>query len=138
MSIGQLPAANALLNGSSAFLLLLAYAAVKSGRIQTHRALMLGALACSMIFLGSYLFYHAHAGHVRFQGHGAALRALYLAILLSHTVLAVLNVPRIGRTLYLAWRERYEEHRRLAAWVWPSWMYVSVTGVGVYWMLYRL
>ena len=138
MSIADLPALNALLNGSSAFLLVLAYAAVKSGRIQTHRALMLGALACSIIFLGSYLFYHAHAGHVRFQGHGPALRALYLAILLSHTVLAVVNVPLIARTLFLAWRERFDEHRRLSAWVWPSWMYVSVTGVVVYWMLYRL
>lgn len=137
MTIGQLPALNALLNGTSALLLALAYAAVKSGRIQIHRALMLCALATSTVFLTSYLIYHAHVGHVRFQGHGL-LKITYFSILLTHTVLAIVNVPLIVRTLYLAWKERFEEHRRLAAWVWPSWMYVSLTGVVVYWMLYRL
>ena len=137
MTITRLPALNALLNASSAILLVLAYAAVKSGRIQIHRALILCALATSAVFLTCYLIYHAHAGHVRFQGHGL-VRMVYLAILLTHTVLAVVNVPLILRALFLAWRGRYEEHRRLAVWVWPSWMYVSVTGVVVYWMLYRL
>ena len=137
MTLAQLPQINALLNGICAVLLALAYAAVKSGRIQTHRALMLAALACSVLFLGSYLYYHAHVGHVRFRGQGP-IRVAYFAILLSHTFLAVLNLPLIAWTLYLAWRERFSEHRRLASWVWPSWMYVSVTGVVVYWMLYRL
>jgi len=137
VTVRDLPVLNALLNGLSACLLAFAYAAVKSGRIQMHRALMLGALAASTLFLVSYLVYHANAGHVVFQGRGA-IRAAYFAILLTHTVLAVVNVPLIARAFFLAWRGRFEEHARLAAWVWPSWMYVSVTGVLVYWMLYRL
>ena len=137
MTVRDLPALNALLNGASACFLAFAYAAVKSGRIQTHRTLMLCALASSAVFLASYLVYHSIAGHVAFQGRGA-IRAVYFTILLTHTVLAVVNVPLIARTLFLAWRGRFEEHSRLAAWVWPSWMYVSMTGVLVYWMLYRL
>jgi putative membrane protein len=137
MVIHNLPLLNAGLNALSALLLALGYAAIRSGRVQVHRALMLTALATSTIFLISYLTYHAIVGNVLFQGQGP-IRTVYFTILISHTILAVLNVPLILRVVYLAWRERFEEHRRLARWVWPSWMYVSVTGVVVYWMLYRL
>lgn len=135
--IHALPALNAWLNATSALLLVFGYAAIRSGRVQIHRVLMLCALASSALFLISYLIYHAVVGNVRFQGQGA-IRTVYFAILISHTFLATINVPLILRVVYLAWRERFEEHRRLARWVWPSWMYVSVTGVVVYWMLYKL
>lgn len=136
MTIQELPALNALLNGSCAFLLALGYAAARSKRFQAHRILMLCALAVSAMFLSSYLLYHSIVGNVRFRGQGW-IRPVYFSILISHTTLAVVNVPLILRAVYLAWRERFAEHRRLAVWVWPSWMYVSVTGVVVYWMLYR-
>jgi uncharacterized membrane protein YozB (DUF420 family) len=98
---------------------------------------MLAALACSAAFLVSYLYYHAQVGSVRFQKTGP-IRAAYLSILLTHTVLAVAMLPLILRALFLAWKERFEEHRRAARWALPIWGYVSVTGVVVYWMLYRL
>lgn len=135
--IRTLPALNACANAFSAVLLVCGYIAVRSERIKAHRALMLGALSASLFFLVSYLAYHAMAGAVRFQGRGP-IRPFYFAILVSHTSLAAINVPLILRAAYLAWRGRFEDHRRLARWVWPSWMYVSVTGVAVYWMLYRL
>ncbi|MBI3549524.1 MAG: DUF420 domain-containing protein [Elusimicrobia bacterium] len=137
MTYSSLPAVNAVLNASSAVLLLLGYALIRAGRVAAHRAAMGSALAVSAVFLASYLVYHAKVGSVRYQG-GGPLRAVYFAILITHTVLAVVNVPLIARTVYLAWRERFEEHKRLARWTFPSWLYVSVTGVVVYWMLYRL
>lgn len=137
MDVKDLPAVNAFLNGSAAVLLASGYAAIRAGRRGLHKRLMLAAASVSAAFLVSYLLYHWHAGSVRFQGTGRA-RVLYFAILVSHTVLATLNVPLILRALYLALRGRFEEHRRLARWLWPSWMYVSVTGVVVYVMLYRL
>ena len=137
MSVSSLPALNAGLNASSAVLLATGYACIRSGKVNAHRACMVTALLLSSVFLASYLFYHWHVGHVRFTGP-AGVRVLYLGILISHTVLAVVNVPIILRTLYLATQSRFEEHRRAARWAFPSWMYVSVTGVIVYWMLYRL
>ena len=133
--IRELPALNACLNALSAVLLGLGYAAIRRGRVQVHKTLMLCALASSALFLTSYLVYHAVVGNVRFQGQGP-IRIVYFAILISHTFLATINVPLILRVVYLALRGRFEDHRRLARWVWPSWMYVSVTGVIVYWMLY--
>jgi len=94
------------------------------------------AFAVSAIFLASYLTYHAHAGVHRYPGHGF-LRALYLSILGTHTILAIAVLPMVLRTLYLASRRRFLEHRRIARWTLPVWLYVSVTGVVVYFMLYR-
>lgn len=94
---------------------------------------MASAVACSALFLASYLYYHAQAGSVRYQGPH---RPLYLTILLTHTVLATAIVPMILRGLYLAWKGRFVEHARLSRWTLPLWLYVSVTGVVVYWMLY--
>jgi uncharacterized membrane protein YozB (DUF420 family) len=98
---------------------------------------MLTAVSTSALFLISYLVYHAQVGSVRFQGQGT-VRPVYFAILITHTTLAVVIVPMVVRTLYLAWKGRFPEHRRLARWTFPLWMYVSVTGVVIYVMLYRI
>ena len=123
------------MNAGSALLLAVGYIFIRGGNMKAHRACMIGALSFSSMFLGSYLYYHAHAGHVVYRG---PFRPVYLAILISHTILAVLILPMIFRTLYLALNERFEEHQRAAKWTFPAWMYVSVTGVIVYLMLYRL
>lgn len=133
----QLPALNATLNALAACLLALGYLRIRRGRRDQHRKLMLAALACSAAFLGSYLVYHFQVGSVRFP-HGGRLRAVYLAILLSHTVLATAIVPLIGVTVALALHGSHERHRRWARVTLPLWAYVSVTGVVIYWMLYRL
>ena len=137
MGISDLPAVNATLNGTSAVLLLLAFRAVKAGDIERHKRWMLAAAATSAVFLVSYLVYHAHVGSVRFRGQGA-VRTAYFAILISHTILAVAIVPMVLRTLYLGLRRRDETHRRIARWTFPLWLYVSVTGVVIYTMLYQL
>ncbi|MBI3565310.1 MAG: DUF420 domain-containing protein [Elusimicrobia bacterium] len=137
MDASSFPPLNASLNGTTAVLLLAGWAAIRSGRRELHRRLMVSAFLVSAAFLACYLWYHAHAGHVAFQRTGA-IRTVYLAILLSHTVLAVAVLPVILRALYLAANGRFEEHRRAARWAFPVWLYVSVTGVTVYWMLYRL
>lgn len=137
MTVAGFPHLNAALNASSALLLLTGWALIKSGRREAHRRAMLGALACSAAFLACYLYYHFHVGSVRFQKTGP-IRAFYLSLLLTHTVLAALVLPMIARTLFLAAKGRFEEHRRAARWTFPVWLYVSVTGVVVYWMLYRL
>lgn len=98
---------------------------------------MLAALCTSAAFLASYLYYHAHVGHVLFQGHGWP-RPLYFSILVSHTILAVVIVPLVLVTLSRALRARYSLHRAIARWTFPLWMYVSVTGVVIYLMLYKL
>ncbi len=98
---------------------------------------MAGAFLSSTVFLACYLYYHAQVGSVKFQGQGL-IRTVYFAILISHTILATAVVPMALRTLWLAWKERFEEHRRAARWALPIWLYVSATGVVVYWMLYRL
>ncbi len=136
-TLRDVPALNAVLNAASALFLLLGYVAVRRGRIETHRGWMLTAAVTSSVFLASYVSYHLRVGSVRFTGQGA-VRTLYFAILLSHTVLAVLIVPLVLRTLYLGLKRRDDRHRRIARWTFPLWLYVSVTGVVVYWMLYRL
>lgn len=98
---------------------------------------MLAAFACSTAFLACYLWYHAHAGSTRFARTGP-IRAVYFAVLLSHTVLAVAMLPAILRSLFLGLKGRLEEHRSWGRWALPTWLYVSTTGVVVYWMLYRL
>ncbi len=127
---------NAGLNTLSAGLLIAALVAVKRGRIAIHRALMLAACGVSTLFLASYVVYHVRVGHVRFLGTGW-VRAGYLAILLSHVALAVAIVPLAGRTLWLGLHDHVETHRRWARWTWPLWLYVSVTGVVVYVMVYH-
>lgn len=116
---------------------MLGYLLIRAGRREAHRRAMLAALACSGLFLASYLVYHFNVGSVRFRGTGA-LRTIYFAILLSHTVLAVAVLPLVLVTTGRALRGRFEQHRRIARWTLPVWGYVSVTGVVVYWMLYRI
>jgi uncharacterized membrane protein YozB (DUF420 family) len=137
IGVHQLPAVNAILNATSAVLLLTGFFFIRRQRIAAHRACMIAALACSALFLTSYLVYHAQVGSVRFPGQGGA-RTLYLAILLTHTVLAA-AVPVLALvTLSRALRRRFPAHRRIARWTLPIWLYVSVTGIVVYWMLYRM
>lgn len=131
----RLPTVNACLNASSAVFLLLGWLFIKRRQIERHRACMLAAFASSTLFLACYLYYHYHAGSVRYAGPG---RPFYLALLLSHTVLAVVVLPFILRALFLAANSRFEEHVWWARRALPMWLYVSVTGVIVYWMLYRL
>jgi putative membrane protein len=132
-----LPTVNASLNALSAILALAGWRAIRAGRRERHRALMLSALACSALFLVGYLTRLALTGTHRFPG-GGALRAVYLSVLGSHTVLAAAALPLVLITLSLALRERFASHRRLARWTFPIWAYVSVTGVVVYLMLYHL
>jgi uncharacterized membrane protein YozB (DUF420 family) len=133
----QLPTVNATLNGIAAVLLVIGWVLIRRRKIQAHRAVMLSAFACSILFLVSYLVYHYQVGSVRFQGTGA-IRTVYFAILISHTLLAT-AVPFLAAiTLFRALKERFAKHRAIARWTLPIWLYVSVTGVVVYWMLYRM
>jgi uncharacterized membrane protein YozB (DUF420 family) len=134
-----LPAVNACLNAVAALLLLLGYAAIKAGRRERHEHLMKAAAVTSAVFLASYLYYHiaiARGQPTRFNGEGWQ-RPAYFALLISHTVLAMINVPLVLRTLWLAHVERWDAHRRVAKITFPIWLYVSVTGVMVYVVLYR-
>jgi putative membrane protein len=133
----RFPMIDASLNGTSAVLLLVGRGFIKRGRMAAHRAVMLAALASSSIFLACYLYYHWHVGSVHFQGQGWS-RPVYFSILISHTILAAAIVPMIIITLSRALRERFDRHRAIARWTYPLWMYVSVTGVVVYFMLYHL
>jgi uncharacterized membrane protein YozB (DUF420 family) len=137
VSTRDLPTLNAALNATTAVLLLTGWWLVRRGRKRAHRVVMLAAVATSALFLASYLVYHFEVGSVRFRGQGA-LRVVYLAILASHTVLAAAIVPLVLVTLTRALRGRFDAHRRLARVTLPLWLWVSVTGVVVYWMLYRL
>jgi uncharacterized membrane protein YozB (DUF420 family) len=136
-ALTSLPALNAVLNGTSAVLLLAGRALIRRRQMRAHRALMLAALGTSLAFLASYLYYHAHVGSVHFPGQGWS-RPLYFSILLSHTILAAVIVPLVLVTLTRALRARYRLHRALARWTFPLWMYVSLTGVVIYLMLYKL
>lgn len=137
MSDLHLPSLNAALNSLSTVLIVAGITAIKRGRIAIHKACMAGALASSTLFLASYLYHHYHAGTTRFAGSGS-VRAIYLAILLSHTILAAAIVPMVIGAVSQAWRGRWESHRRWGGRTWPLWLYVSVTGVVIYWMLYRM
>lgn len=132
-----LPTVNAGLNALAFVLLLGGFAAIRRGRVTVHKRFMLGAFTASALFLVSYLIYHYTRVHTVFPGTGA-VRYGYYAILVSHIVLAVALVPLVLVTLAHALRERFAAHRRLARWTLPVWLYVSVTGVVVYWMLYVL
>ena len=137
ISIRDLPAVNATLNATSAILLTIGWLLIRARRREAHRKVMLAAFATSILFLISYLVYHFNVGSVRFQQTGA-IRTIYLTILLTHTVLAA-TVPFLAViTLRRAWAARFDQHRRIARITLPIWLYVSVTGVVVYLMLYRM
>ena len=137
MTLRDLPALNAALNAAAAVTLLVGFWFIRRGQWRAHRAAMITALVLSSAFLTSYLVYHAQVGSVRFQGHGW-VRTLYLSILATHTVLAA-TVPVLAIiTLSRALRRRFDRHKAIARFTLPVWLYVSVTGVVVYWMLYRL
>jgi putative membrane protein len=137
MSITDLPAVNAALNTTSAILVGTGIYFIKKKNIRVHKACMLAALGVSLLFLTSYLFYHYHVGSVRFTKEGW-LRNVYFPLLLSHTLLAAIIAPLVLRTSYLGLKNRLGQHTRIARWTFPTWMYVSITGVIVYLMLYQL
>ena len=135
--IVYLPALNAILNAASAILLVLGYSFIRRRMATAHKRCMLSAFGTSSLFLLSYLTLRYFAGMTRFTEHGW-IRPVYFAILMSHTILAVAIVPLALVTLSWGWMGRYEKHVRIARWTLPLWLYVSVTGVLVYWFLYRL
>ncbi len=136
MNVAWMPSLNAGLNATSAVLLMAGFCCIRAKKIAAHKRLMVSALVVSATFLVSYLFYHAHVGSVHFAGSGW-VRPVYFTILISHTVLAIVIVPLALRTVFLAGRSRFGEHMAIARWTLPVWLYVSVTGVIVYWMLYQ-
>ena len=137
MEIRDLPAINATLNSTSTVLLLWGYTLVRRRNFEAHKKVMLAAFTTSILFLISYLVYHYNVGSVKFQKTGS-IRIVYFTILLTHTVLAAAVAPMAAVTLYRAWTNQLQRHRKLARITLPIWLYVSVTGVVVYWMLYQL
>jgi len=136
VSLADLPPLNACLNSLSAVLLAAGYFFIKRRQERAHRVAMLGALVVSSLFLTSYLYYHYHAGRTVFPENW--FKPFYLAILLTHTVLAVVIVPLIIAAVTQALRGNFVSHKRMARWTWPLWMYVSVTGVIIYLLLYQV
>jgi len=138
MSFSDLPTLNATLNGTSAVLLITGYVFIRQKKINAHRACMLTASTLSLLFLVSYVIYHREVGFTRFTGQGW-IRIVYFSILIPHTILAVFAVvPLVAITLNRALRRQFDKHRRIARWTLPIWLFVSITGVLIYWMLYRL
>lgn len=137
LEISDLPTVNASLNSVSAIILIVGYVFIRQKKIAAHKNCMLAAFSISVLFLISYVIYHANAGSTPFTKQGW-IRPVYFTILISHIILAFLIVPLSLRTLYLAWRERFEQHRRIAKITFPVWLYVSVTGVIIYLMLYQM
>ncbi len=135
--LSLLPALNALLNSTSAVLLVVGYLFIRRKRVTAHKACMVSAFVVSALFLASYVYYHVHHGSTPFPGRGW-VRGVYFAILVPHVILAAAILPLALVTLYRAWKGDFERHRRLARWTLPLWLFVSVTGVVVYCMLYRL
>ena len=136
MSLTDLPAVNASLNALSGVLLLVAYALIRARRIEQHRMVMIAAFATSSLFLVCYVIYHAQVGSVRFVRQGI-VRPIYFTILITHVTLAAAVVPLAIVTLSRGLKARYPQHRRIARWTFPIWLYVSVTGVLVYVLLYQ-
>ena len=130
------PALIASLNGASAVLLLIGRSLILRGKVAAHRACMIAAVVSSALFLACYVYFHAHVGDIHFLGQGI-WRTIYLLVLLPHVTLAIVIVPMVIITLSRGLRARYDKHRAIARWTWPLWMYVSITGVLVYFMLYR-
>jgi putative membrane protein len=137
LHLHDLPAVNATLNALATVLLATGFVLIRNRRWIAHRNVMVAALVCSTLFLTSYLIYHAQVGSVHFPGTGRA-RTVYFAILISHTVLAATVPALAGITVVRAFRRRFRHHVRIARWTLPIWLYVSVTGVVVYWMLYQV
>jgi uncharacterized membrane protein YozB (DUF420 family) len=135
--VSMMPALNASLNALAAMLLVLAYGLIRRGRREAHRTVMLMAFGVSGLFLISYVIYHSQHGSTPFP-HQGPIRAVYFTILVTHIVLAAAILPMAIVTLRLGLRGQFARHRRLARWTLPIWLYVSVTGVLIYWMLYRL
>jgi len=137
IEIADLPVVNASLNATSGVLVLAGYACIRAGRKQAHAVFMACAVVVSLAFLVSYLTYHAHAGSKHFAGQGLA-RPVYFTILTTHTILAAVTALwLVPVTVYRAARSRFDQHKALARWTLPVWLYVSVTGVIIYFMLYR-
>lgn len=135
--ISYLPHVNACLNGTSAILLFTGYSFIRARNVVAHRACQIAALVVSLLFLASYLTYHYHHGSTRFLGTGLA-RPIYFTVLTSHTILAIVIVPLVTLTFYRAFRGDFSRHRRIARITLPLWLYVSITGVIVYIMLYQI
>jgi putative membrane protein len=133
--LSQLPALNAFLNGTSGLLLLCGYFFIRNKKIDAHRICMISAFVCSTLFLISYLYFHLHAGIIRFGGQGW-IRPVYFTLLVSHTILAIVIVPLVLITLSRGLSRKFSAHRKIARWTFPAWLYVSVTGVVIYWLLY--
>ena len=129
-----MPGVNAALNATAATLLVLGFLAIRSGRREVHKRLMVSAFGASAVFLIGYVIYHYAHGDTPYQGVGA-IRTVYFTVLISHVLLSIVMLPMILTTFYLAARERFAAHRRLARWTLPIWLYVSVTGVVIYFML---
>jgi len=134
---GALATVNAVLNGGAAVFLLTGYAFIRKRKIKAHRTCMVTAFVLSSLFLVTYLFHHAQVGSVPFR-HEGWIRGVYFAVLVPHVMLAVVIVPLVLFTIYRGWTERIEKHREIARWTLPIWLYVSVSGVAVYLMLYHL
>ncbi len=137
MSYVDLPPINAALNGAATLLLAVGWIFIRAGRRDAHRLCMLGAVAASALFLASYCLYHIRVGSVPYPLHDWT-RPLYFAILVPHVILAAGMVPLVFAALYHAWRGRFRRHRRVTRWLWPIWMFVGLSGVAIYWMLYHL
>lgn len=137
MDVHDLPTVNASLNGVAAVLLTIGYVLIRRGRVAAHRNCMIAAFVASTLFLACYVVYHAQEGSTAYEGTGA-LRVVYFAVLWTHIPLAGLIVPLALVTLYRAFRGQFKRHRRIARWTLPLWLYVSVTGVVIYLMLYQL
>lgn len=138
MSVSDLPAVNAGLNALSALFLVAGFVCIRRGRRTAHRNCMLAALAASTLFLASYLTYHLTVQGVTRFVDPAWFRPIYLGILLTHTVLAVAVLPLVFMTVTRAFQQQFDRHRRIARWTWPVWLYVSVTGVLIYLLLYQV
>jgi putative membrane protein len=136
IAISDLATINATLNGTAAILIGSGFYFIKRKNIQAHKACMVSAVVVSAVFLTSYLIYHYNVGSVRFTKQGW-IRDVYLPLLLTHTVLAAVTLPMVLRTVFLASKRRFQSHVRIAKWTFPVWMYVSVTGVVVYLLLYH-
>lgn len=137
MTLTDLPALNAALNGCSAICLITGFVLIRRGNRKGHRNCMIAAMTASVLFLISYIYYHLHAGRTVFRDP-AWFRSIYLTLLLTHTVLAVTILPLVAVTASRAFREQFDRHKRIARWTWPLWMYVSVTGVLIYFLLYQV
>ncbi len=135
--VSALPVVNSFLNGTSAVLLTVGYLFIRQGKVTAHKVCMLSAFAVSSLFLISYLVYHYYAGSTPFRGQGW-IRSLYFALLIPHITLAALILPLALTTIYRAWQEQFNKHIKIARWTLPLWIYVSVSGVLIYWMLYHL